>query len=100
MQWYVGRDMIGAFFAMAWKTCGGLRLTSTAANGQPAFAVYERGATGRFAAHSIHVLTLERDAIATLTAFVPPTGPQLFNAFGLPLVLPDAANAESSSHHS
>jgi RNA polymerase sigma-70 factor (ECF subfamily) len=75
--------------------CGGLRLMPTAANGQPAFAVYERsGAGAAWTAHSIHVLTLEHGAISTLTAFVPPTGPRLFEPFGLPLVLPDDA------HHS
>jgi hypothetical protein len=31
--------------------------------------------------------------ISTLTIFVPPTGPQLFGAFGLPLILPDTASA-------
>ena len=36
LQWYAGREAIGAFFAMAWKTCGGVRLVPTAANGQPA----------------------------------------------------------------
>jgi hypothetical protein len=32
--------------------------------------------------------------ISTLTLFVPPTGPRLFQAFGFPLSLPDAASAE------
>ena len=72
-------------------------MTPTAANGQPAFAVYERSADARWAAHSVHVLTLEHDTIGTLTAFVPPTGPQLFHAFGLPLVLPDATRGEALS---
>ncbi len=44
--------------------------------------------------HSIHVLTLDDDRISALTLFVPPTGPQLFPAFGLPLTLPDVAIAE------
>jgi len=102
--WYAGREAIGSFFAMAWTTCGGLRLVPTAANGQPAFAIYERtGADARWTAHSIHVLGLDHDAISTLTAFVPPDGPGLFRAFGFPLILPDAASAELLStppHHS
>ena len=81
LQWYAGREAIQSFFRAQWKTCGGLRLVPTAANGQPAFAVYERGADGRFAAHSIHVLTLARDAISTMTLFVEP---RLVLAFGLP----------------
>jgi RNA polymerase sigma-70 factor (ECF subfamily) len=103
LQWYSGREAIRSFFAIAWKTCGGLRLIPTAANGQPAFAVYERtGADARWAAHSIHVLAFEDDMISTQTLFVPPTGPRLFHAFGLPLSLPDAASAEllSTPHHS
>jgi RNA polymerase sigma-70 factor, ECF subfamily len=93
LEWYVGREAIASFFAMAWKTCAGLRLVPTAANGQPAFALYERtGADARWAAHSIHVLGIENDMISTLTMFVPPTDPRLFRVFGLPISLPDAAN--------
>jgi RNA polymerase sigma-70 factor (ECF subfamily) len=96
LLWFAGRQAIGSFFTIAWKTCGGLRLVPAAANRQPAFAVYERsGADARWAAHSIHVLTLEHDVISTLTLFVPPLGPRLFHAFGLPLVIPEAARAES-----
>jgi hypothetical protein len=45
----------------------------------------------------LDVLTLEHDAISTLTLFVPPLGPRLFHAFGVPLVIPEAARAESGS---
>jgi RNA polymerase sigma-70 factor, ECF subfamily len=91
LEWYAGREAIRSFFEAAWMTCGGLRLVPTAANGQPAFAVYERSAAdGRWAAHSIHVLTLEHDAISTMTLFVEP---RLFEAFGLPRVLPDSPQA-------
>jgi len=86
LEWYVGRGNIRAFFHAAWATCGGLRLVPTAANGQPAFGVYEQSAAdGRWAAHSIHVLTLEREAISTMTLFVEP---RLFEVFGLPATLP------------
>jgi RNA polymerase sigma-70 factor, ECF subfamily len=91
LEWYAGREAIRSFFDAAWKTCGGLRLLPTAANGQPAFAVYERSATdGRWAAHSIHVLTFENAAISTMTLFIEP---RLFDAFGLPRVLPDSPQA-------
>jgi hypothetical protein len=43
------------------------------------------------------VLTLEHDIISTLALFLPPIGPRLFHAFGLPLVIPEAARAESGS---
>ncbi|MDR3704186.1 MAG: RNA polymerase subunit sigma-70 [Candidatus Sulfopaludibacter sp.] len=96
-EWFVGRDTIGSFFGAAWKTCNGLRLVLTGANGQPAFAVYElsSGPDARWAAHSIHVLSMDQENISTITMFVPPTGPDLFKSFGLPLVLPDVGNAST-----
>jgi RNA polymerase sigma-70 factor (ECF subfamily) len=99
-EWFVGRDAIGSFFEAAWKTCNGLRLVATGANGQPAFAVYElsSGPDARWDAHSIHVLSLDQENISTITMFVPPTGPDLFKSFGLPLILPDAGDA-SVPHH-
>jgi RNA polymerase sigma-70 factor (ECF subfamily) len=84
LEWYAGRDRIRSFFALAWKTCGGLRLAPTAANGQPAFAVYEYSdSDAQWHGHSIHVLTLDRDSIVTLTLFIEP---RLFEVFGLPLI--------------
>jgi RNA polymerase sigma-70 factor, ECF subfamily len=87
-QWYVGRETIGTFFRFAWKLYDGYRMVPTSANGQPAFAAYSRaGADAPWEAHSIHVLTLENDAISRVTLFMKPEGPRLFGAFGLPLVL-------------
>ena len=99
LQWFSGRDTIGSFFAAAWKTCAGLHLVPTSANGQPAFAIYEfSSADNHWNAHSIHVLTLERDAISSITLFL---DPHLFHDFGLPQLLPDDANsgARNPSHH-
>jgi RNA polymerase sigma-70 factor, ECF subfamily len=95
-QWYAGREAIGTFFGWAWKPYGGFRLVPTAANRQPAFA-----AEAPWAAHSIHVLSLEQDMISALTLFPKPMGPQLFPAFGLLLTLPDVANFQllSTPHH-
>lgn len=90
LQWFMGREVIGKFFAAAWKTCGGLHLEPTSANGQPAFAIYEHSDIDkRWNAHSIHVLTLENDVISAVTLFLEP---RLFQDFGLPLFLPDDAN--------
>jgi RNA polymerase sigma-70 factor, ECF subfamily len=95
LQWFIGREAVRSFFAMAWKTCGGLRLKPTAANGQPAFAIYEYAAAeARWAAHSIHVLTFENEEIAAVTLFLEP---RLFEAFGLAATLDESAPA---SHHS
>jgi RNA polymerase sigma-70 factor (ECF subfamily) len=92
LQWFAGREVIGTFFAAAWKTCGGLHLVPTSANGQPAFAIYEfSGADKRWNAHSIHVLTLEDDAISAITLFL---DPRLFQDFGLVQFLPGDADSE------
>jgi RNA polymerase sigma-70 factor (ECF subfamily) len=95
-QWYSGRDAIHTFFKWAWKLYGGFRLVSTAANGQPAFAAYSRAGTdGPWTAHSLQVLSLERDGISALTLFFKPDSERLFQSFGLPLVLPDSSAAQS-----
>jgi RNA polymerase sigma-70 factor (ECF subfamily) len=103
-QWFAGREAIRSFFATAWKGWTGFRMVPTAANGQPAFALYAHriGADATRAAHSIHVLALEHDMISRLTLFVQYADPHLFRAFGLPLILPDAGSAElnSTAHHS
>ena len=62
----------------------------TAANGQPAFALYAHrvSADQTPVAHSIHVLSVEHDMISRLTLFVQYADPRMFRAFGLPVVLP------------
>jgi RNA polymerase sigma-70 factor (ECF subfamily) len=96
LQWFIGREVIGTFFATAWKTCGGLRLVSTSANGQPAFAIYEFSAADRrWNAHSIHVLTLENEAISAITLFL---DSQLFQNFGLQRFLPDDEQSGFRNH--
>jgi len=90
LNWFVGREAIRTFTAMAWKTCRRFRLLPTGANGQPAFAAYELSAdNSHFAARAIHVLALGNGLVSTATIFVPPTGPRLFSAFGLPLRISD-----------
>lgn len=87
-QWYAGNRAIRSFFEWAWKYYSGFRLVPTAANRQPAFATYYRAhMDAPWTAHSIQVLTLDRDAISRLTLFVKPTGPGLFSTFGLPMTL-------------
>jgi RNA polymerase sigma-70 factor (ECF subfamily) len=97
-QWYAGREAIRTFFGWAWRLYGGFRLVPTAANRQPAFAAYSRtGADVPWAAHSIHVISLEQDTISTLTLFAKPAGPSLFHAFGLPLTLSNTPDARLMS---
>jgi RNA polymerase sigma-70 factor, ECF subfamily len=87
-QWYAGREAIGTFFGWAWKQYDSFRLVPTVANQQPAFAAYSRARSDApWAAHSIHVLSLEQSTISRLTLFAKPVGPRLFDAFGLPPTL-------------
>jgi len=77
-SWYQGRDNIGIYlshlFANPWGT--GLRLVPTAANRQPALAVY----TPDGKPFAIKVLTVHNGLISAITGFV---SPHLFAAFGL-----------------
>jgi RNA polymerase sigma-70 factor (ECF subfamily) len=88
-EWYQGRDAIRALFAWAWKMYPytAYRLVETAANGQPAFALYGQGPSdSKWHAHVLQVLSLEGDTLSAMTYFVDPN-PNLFRAFGLPLTL-------------
>ena len=87
-EWYRGRESLRRFFDWAWRPGGHgpFRLIPTGANRQPAFAFYCRSDIGtELRAHSIHVLSVLDDSIATLTFFL---NPGLFVPFGLPLVPP------------
>ena len=64
---------------------GIFRLVPTAANGQPAFAAYQRDAGGVFRAHAVLVLALSPTGIARVDIFLEPG---LFGRFGLPQVAP------------
>jgi len=83
-EWYQGRDEIRPVFAHYWAAdtlpYSAFRLIETAANGQPAFALYgRRTSDSKWHAHVMQVLTVEGDAISALTYFV---NPDLFRAFG------------------
>jgi RNA polymerase sigma-70 factor (ECF subfamily) len=80
--WFAGQDMIRDFLATQVLTEPGLfRLVPTAANGQPAFAAYQRGPDGADRAHAMLVLTLSPAGITRIVIFLDPA---LFARFGLP----------------
>jgi RNA polymerase sigma-70 factor (ECF subfamily) len=83
---YAGATAIGEFFADLPR--GGqldrFRLVPVRANRQPALAAYYRQDDGRYQAHSLFVLAIEGEAIASIVRF---GGPPLFPRFGLPMVL-------------
>jgi RNA polymerase sigma-70 factor (ECF subfamily) len=80
--WFAGRDTIRDFFAAQVLTGPGLfRLVPTAANGQPAFAAYQRDPGGAYRAHAVLVLDLSPAGITRIVIFLEP---DLFERFGLP----------------
>jgi RNA polymerase sigma-70 factor (ECF subfamily) len=85
-QWYRGRAAIREFITWSWRVTGGdFRLAPTAANRQPAFALYCRDPEGRdYQPHGIWLLTLDGDGISGVTAFFEP---RLFTAFAVPPTL-------------
>jgi RNA polymerase sigma-70 factor (ECF subfamily) len=96
-QWYAGRAAIRAFFAWAWPLYAGMRMQAIAANGQPAFAAYFRSRAAPaapWAAHSLHVLSVDDAGISRITLFVGANVTRLFDAFGLPTSLADGPATE------
>jgi RNA polymerase sigma-70 factor (ECF subfamily) len=86
LTWFTGRDDVGRFLASRVSAPPDTwRVILTAANGQPAAAVYKRDHDGVHRAHSVHVLTVAGSSIARVLAF---QDPLLFPTFGLPLALP------------
>ena len=101
--WFAGRAAIGRFFGTrVLRAPGDFLLTETAANGQPAFGAYRRGADGAYHAHAIAVLDIavfdiavldvEGAAISRIVSFL---DPDLFRVFGLPPVISPGARRES-----
>jgi RNA polymerase sigma-70 factor, ECF subfamily len=82
LTWFAGRQAVVRFVASNFLTGPGReRLVAVAANGQPAFAVYQREPGGTYHAHAVQVLTVTTRGIARIVAFV---DPGLFASFGLP----------------
>jgi RNA polymerase sigma-70 factor (ECF subfamily) len=83
--WFRGREGIGYVLSaipFAGEAAGRWLLRPTRANGQPAFACYERVEPAGFCvARALHVLDLAGGEIAEIATFVTP---ELFPAFGLP----------------
>jgi RNA polymerase sigma-70 factor (ECF subfamily) len=88
LTWFTGRQTVTRIVALHLLTVpGGLRLVPVMANGQPAFAVYQRDPGGAYQAHAVLVPTLTRARVARMVAF---QNPGLFAPFGLPPQYPAA----------
>jgi RNA polymerase sigma-70 factor (ECF subfamily) len=84
--WYRGVNDYRSFMSRIYALRGSLwRAVPVAANGQPAFAAYSRGADGGFRAHSLQVLTIEDGLISHNVVFA---DSRLFGYFDLPDRLP------------
>ncbi len=83
--WFQGKHAIATFFStiiLAGDGRGRYRMLPTRANGEPAFAWYQRDeASGAMKAFAIQVVKYEGDLIADTTTFADPA---LFKYFGLP----------------
>jgi RNA polymerase sigma-70 factor (ECF subfamily) len=66
---YEGRDLVAQFCARLFDAERRFDLVQTRANGQPAFGVYLRGATGVSHGMGLYVLTVSRDRISAMTRF-------------------------------
>ena len=82
LTWFTGRQAVTHVVALHLLTVpGGHRLVPVMANGQAAFAVYQRDPDGTYQAHAVLVPTLTRAGVVRIVAF---QNPGLFALFGLP----------------
>jgi len=83
LTWFAGRQAVARFFAASppFAEPGRLRLVPVMANGQPAFAVYQRAPGGSYHAYAVTVPTVATTGIARIVTFF---NPDLFGPFGLP----------------
>ncbi len=87
-SWYQGRASIGEFAAATVfgddgmfpsQARGRWRFLPTKANGQPAYAIFQRMATGEFLAFGIHVLAVAGGQVSEITSFMDPSLVVAFN---------------------
>ena len=94
LTWFSGRQAVVRFFALrALDVPGRFRLVPVMANGQPAFAVYQREHNETYQAYAVTVPTVTTTGIARIVTFL---SPGLFRSFGLPREY-DAATAGPAS---
>jgi RNA polymerase sigma-70 factor (TIGR02960 family) len=93
--WFTGRDAVAGFLgANVLRGPGQWVMIPTRANGQPAFAEYQRTGDGSYAANGIQVLTLIGSRVSRIVAFIDPA---LVPLFGLPPTLSHAPTSHERS---
>jgi len=82
LSWFAGRPAVVRCAELYLLTePGRLRLVPVMANGQAAFAIYQRQPSGACLAHAVLVPTVTTTGISRMVSFV---NPDLFGLFGLP----------------
>ena len=82
LTWFTGRQTVARFIEAHFLTePGGLQVVPVMANGERAFAVYQREPGGIYHAHAVLAATVTATGIARIVAF---QDPGLFGSFGLP----------------
>jgi RNA polymerase sigma-70 factor (ECF subfamily) len=95
LTWFTGRSTVTRIVALHLLSVPGeLRLVPVMANGQAAFAVYQRDPAGAYQAHAVLVPTLTTAGVARMVAF---QNPGLFAPFGLPPEYPAAGPVRDSA---
>ncbi|MBC9731275.1 sigma-70 family RNA polymerase sigma factor [Streptomyces sp. TRM68367] len=84
LNWFVGRANYAQFMGWLFAKAGSSwRLDPIAANGQPGFAAYRRGASGAYELHTLQVFAVTAAGISRTTVF---QDAEVFAAFGLDTV--------------
>ena len=82
LTWFTGRQTVTDFIAArVFARLGRFRMVPVMANGQPAFAAYQREHDGTYHAHEVLVPTVTKTGVARIVVFL---NPELFGLFGLP----------------
>jgi RNA polymerase sigma-70 factor, ECF subfamily len=96
LTWFTGRETARLFFAgHVFSAHRQYRLVRVMANGQPAFAAYERGADGAYHAHHVMALTVTPTGVGQIVAFI---DPRLVEMFGLPPEYADVGAGSAAAH--
>ncbi len=85
ITWFQGSTAIGRFLGARMRAFGNTQVIRTAANGQPAVALYPPAADGQHRLHALHVLTLESRGISRVVSF---QDLDALRNFDLPQLLP------------
>jgi RNA polymerase sigma-70 factor (ECF subfamily) len=98
LTWFTGRQNVTRFItSQALNVPERLRMVPVMANGQPAFAAYQRGPDGAYRAHEVLMPTITTTGVARIVVFLEP---RLVEMFGLPAECGAASAGPARAQHS